>query len=96
MNSNDAIYVAGHNGMVGSALVRALKKRGNNNLILKSHKELDLTIQSDVVNFFKEESPDVVFLAAAKVGGIGASISEPVTFLMDNIIIQHNVIKSAF
>lgn len=96
MNSNDKIYVAGHNGMVGSALVRALKERGNNNLILKSHKELDLTIQSDVVNFFKEESPDVVFLAAAKVGGIGASISEPVTFLMDNIIIQHNVIKSAF
>lgn len=96
MNSNDNIYVAGHNGMVGSALVRALKQRGNNNLILKSHNELDLTIQSDVVDFFKEESPDIVFLAAAKVGGIGASIAEPVTFLMDNIIIQHNVIKSAF
>lgn len=96
MNSNDKIYVAGHNGMVGSALVRALKERGNNNLILKSHNELDLTVQSDVVDFFKEESPDVVFLAAAKVGGIGASIAEPVTFLMDNIIIQHNVIKSAF
>ena len=62
MNSNDKIYVAGHNGMVGSALVRALKERGNNNLILKSHKELDLTIQSDVVNFFKEEKRPVILI----------------------------------
>ena len=96
MNSNDKIYVAGHNGMVGSALVRALKERGNTNLILKSHKELDLTVQADVIKFFKKESPDVVFLAAAKVGGINANISDPVSFLMDNIIIQHNVMKSAF
>ena len=96
MNSNDKIYVAGHNGMVGSAIVRALKKRGNDNFILKSHKELDLTIQSDVNDFFKKEKPDVVFLAAAKVGGISANIANPVGFLMDNIIIQHNVIKSAF
>ncbi len=96
MNKDDKIYVAGHNGMVGSAIIRALKKRGNTNFVLKSHRELDLTIQSDVNNFFKEESPDVVFLAAAKVGGINANIADPVSFLMDNIIIQHNVIKSAF
>lgn len=96
MDLDDKIYIAGHNGMVGSAILRALKEKGHDNFLLKSHDELDLTIQSDVANFFKEESPDVVFLAAAKVGGIGASIAEPVGFLMDNIIIQHNVIQSAF
>ena len=96
MNLDDKIYVAGHNGMVGSAIVRALKKRGHENFILKTHNELDLTIQSDVQNFFKEETPDIVFLAAAKVGGISANMANPVAFLMDNIIIQHNVLKSAF
>lgn len=96
MNLDDKIYVAGHNGMVGSAIVRALKKKGHNNFILKSHNELDLTIQKDVFDFFKNEQPDIVFLAAAKVGGISANIANPVDFLMDNIIIQHNVIKSAF
>ena len=96
MNTDDKIYVAGHNGMVGSAIVRALKKRGCDDFILKSHRELDLTVQRDVQNFFNKEKPDVVFLAAAKVGGISANISNPVGFLMDNIIIQHNVLKSAF
>ncbi len=96
MNLEDKIYVAGHRGMVGSAIIRALKKRGHENFILKTHDELDLTIQSDVQNFFKEETPDIVFLAAAKVGGINANIANPVGFLMDNIIIQHNVLKSAF
>ena len=96
MDSNDVIYVAGHRGMVGSALVRTLKKNNFNDLILKTHDELDLTIQSDVINFFKDESPDIVFLAAAKVGGINAKIENPTPFLMDNIIMQHNVIKSAF
>ncbi|WP_296866284.1 GDP-L-fucose synthase [uncultured Methanobrevibacter sp.] len=96
MKRNDKIYVAGHKGMVGSAIVRALEKKGHNNLVLKSHAELDLTVQQDVQNFFNEEKPDVVFLAAAKVGGIGANIANPVSFLMDNIIIQHNVINSAF
>ena len=96
MNSNDKIYVAGHNGMVGSAIVRALEKKGHENFIFKSHSELDLTVQNDVSNFFKTEQPDIVFLAAAKVGGISANIADPVSFLMDNIIIQHNVIKSAF
>ncbi len=96
MNKNDKIYIAGHNGMVGSALHRALQKRGHNNFVLKSHNELDLTIQKDVHDFFKDETPDVVFLAAAKVGGINAKIMKPVNFLMDNIIIQHNIIKSSF
>ncbi len=96
MNKNDKIYVAGHNGMVGSAIVRALKERGHKNFILKSHNELDLCNQNNVFNFFKNEKPDIVFLAAAKVGGISANIANPVDFLMDNIIIQHNVIKAAF
>ena len=96
MNLNDSIYVAGHNGMVGSALVRTLKEKKYTDLILRNHDELDLTIQKDVINFFREESPDIVFLAAAKVGGINTKIENPTTFLMDNIIIQHNVIKSAF
>lgn len=96
MNLNDSVYVAGHNGMVGSALVRTLKEKKYNDLILRTHDELDLTIQKDVINFFREESPDIVFLAAAKVGGINTKIENPTTFLMDNIIIQHNVIKSAF
>ena len=96
MNQNDKIYVAGHRGMVGSAIVRALEKKGYENFVFKSHKELDLTVQNDVQHFFNSEKPDVVFLAAAKVGGISANIANPVDFLMDNIIIQHNVIKSAF
>lgn len=96
MNSDDKVYVAGHNGMVGSAIVRALKKQKYDNLLLKSRKELDLTIQADVREFFKKEQPDVVFLAAAKVGGITTKISDPSSFLMENIIIQHNIIKSAF
>ena len=96
MNLNDKIYVAGHRGMVGSAIVRALEKRGHENFVFKSHNELDLTVQTDVQHFFNNEKPDVVFLAAAKVGGISANIANPVDFLMDNIIIEHNVIKSAF
>ncbi len=96
MNLGDKIYVAGHKGMVGSAIVRALEKQGYDNFIFKSHSELDLAVQRDVQKFFNEEAPDVVFLAAAKVGGISANIANPVDFLMDNIIIQHNVLKSAF
>ncbi|MBQ6628184.1 MAG: GDP-L-fucose synthase [Methanobrevibacter sp.] len=90
------IYVAGHNGMVGSAIARALEKKGFDNLIFRTHNELDLMVQKDVEQFFEKEKPDIVFLAAAKVGGISANIANPVGFLMDNIIIQHNVIKSAF
>ena len=96
MDLDDKIYIAGHNGMVGSAILRALKEKGHDNFVLKSHKDLDLTIQSDVRDFFNKEKPDVVFLAAAKVGGISANIADPVSFLMDNIIIQHNVINAAF
>jgi len=96
MNFDEKIYIAGHTGMVGSSIVRCLKKKGYNNLIFKTHKELDLTRQSEVENFFEKEKPSAVFLAAAKVGGIAAKINKPVEYLMDNIIIYHNIIKSAF
>ena len=96
MNSDKKIYVAGHNGMVGSAIIRALKRKGYTNLIFKSHSELDLTRQNEVESFLKEEKPDAIFLAAAKVGGINANMNNPVDFLMENIIIQHNIIKSSF
>ncbi len=90
------IYVAGHNGMVGSSICRLLKKKGYNNLIFKSHSELDLTNQADVYEFFKNEKPDVVFLAAAKVGGINANMNNHSTFLLENIGIEYNVINAAF
>lgn len=90
------IYVAGHNGMVGSALCRLLKRKGYTNLLLKSHRELDLTRQNDVNNFFKTEKPDVIFLAAAKVGGINANMNNQSAFLMENIGIEYNVINAAF
>lgn len=96
MNFNDKIYVAGHNGMVGSAFVRLLKNKGYNNLVMKSHPELDLTCQSDVDAFFDEEKPDIVILAAAKVGGINANMHNHVDFMMQNIGIEQNVINSAF
>ena len=96
MNFNDKIYVAGHNGMVGSAFVRLLKNKGYNNLVMKSHSELDLTCQSDVDAFFDEEKPDIVILAAAKVGGINANMHNHVDFMMQNIGIEQNVINSAF
>ena len=73
MNSQDKVYVAGHNGLVGSAIVRALKKEGYNNLLLRSSRELDLRNQQSVEDFFAQEKPDYVFLAAAKVGGIQAN-----------------------
>lgn len=90
------IYVAGHNGMVGSAICRLLEKKGYDNLLLKSHSELDLTIQDEVNKFFRDEKPDVVFLAAAKVGGINANMNNQSAFLMENIGIQYNVINAAF
>ena len=96
MENNAKIYVAGHNGMVGSAIVRELKKQGFNNLILKSHKELDLTRQVDVEVFFEKERPDYVFLGAAKVGGILANINSPADFLYENLAIQDNVIYSSY
>lgn len=96
MDKNSKIYVAGHNGMVGSAFVRLLKSKGYDNIITKSHSELDLTCQTDVDEFFNNEKPNVVILAAAKVGGINANMHNHVDFMMQNIGIEQNVINSAF
>jgi GDP-L-fucose synthase len=89
------IYVAGHRGLVGSAVVRALRNGGHENLILRSHHELDLTDQHAVRQFFETERPDAVIMAAARVGGIQANNSRPATFIRDNLLIQDNVIDSA-
>lgn len=96
MNKDSKIYVAGHNGMVGSAIVRELKKQGYINLILRSHNELDLTRQVEVEKFFEIEKPEYVFLAAAKVGGIGANSAALADFMYDNMILEMNVIHSAW
>lgn len=90
------IYVAGSNGMVGSAIVRALRSKGFVNIVVKSSKELDLKNQQAVHDFFSQEQPDYVFLAAAKVGGIHANNTYPATFIYDNIMIQSNVIQAAY
>lgn len=96
MDKADKIYVAGHNGLLGSAIVRLLNQKGFSNLITKSSKELDLKNSLDVDEFFKNNSPDVVILAAAKVGSIKENIESPVEFLSDNIQIEVNVINAAF
>lgn len=96
MQKNSKIYVAGHKGMVGSAIVRELKRQGYTNIIGKTHSELDLTRQADVEDFFEKEKPEYVFLAAAMVGGIGANIKQPAEFLMKNLQMQCNVLDSAF
>lgn len=96
MDKSDKIYIAGHNGLLGSAIVRLLNEKKYNNLITKSSKELDLRNQQDVELFFKEHSPDVVILAAAKVGSIKENIEFPVEFLSDNILMEVNVINAAF
>lgn len=96
MNKNSKIYVAGHRGLVGSAIVRALQKEGFTNLVLKTHEELDLTDQDAVAKFFTEEKPDYVFLSAAKVGGIMANKTHPAEFIYDNLTIQTNVIHGAY
>jgi len=97
--SNDKkqkIYVAGHCGMVGSAIVRNLKDHGYTNIIGKTHAELDLTNQSAVEHFFRAEKPDQVYLAAAKVGGIHANSTYPAEFIYDNLMVQNNVIHQSF
>jgi GDP-L-fucose synthase len=96
MDKTSKIYVAGHNGMVGSAIVRRLKKEGYNDLILRSSKQLDLRNQQAVADFFKEEKPAYVFLAAAKVGGIIANDTFRAEFLYDNLMIQSNIIHHSF
>jgi GDP-L-fucose synthase len=96
MEKEAKIYVAGHNGMVGSAIVRKLQTEGYNNIITRSSKELDLRDQVAVSNFFKIEKPDYVFLAAAKVGGILANNIYRADFLYENLMIQNNVIHSAY
>lgn len=96
MNQFSKIYVAGHRGLVGSALVRCLKRKGYEAIVTRSHAELDLESQNDVIDFFKTELPEYVFLAAAKVGGIHANSSYPADFLLRNLKIQTNVIEAAW
>tara|TARA_A100001015_G_C15024242_1_gene729579 strand:+ start:408 stop:1373 length:966 start_codon:yes stop_codon:yes gene_type:complete len=96
MNESLRIYVAGHNGMVGSAIIRTLKFRGFSNLITRTRQELDLTNQKEVQNFFKDQKIDQVYLAAAKVGGIHANNIYPAEFIYQNLLIQTNVIHNAF
>lgn len=96
MNKSDKIYVAGHNGMVGSAIIRQLKSNGFTNLLVKTSKELDLTNQQAVNSFFETEKPDYVFLAAAKVGGIHANNVYRADFLYQNLMIEANVIHAAY
>jgi len=96
MNSNDKIYVAGHNGMVGSAIVRKLREKGCINVITRSSSDLDLTNQQNVHNFLQDESPDYVVIAAAKVGGIYANDSYPAEFIYQNLMIEANLIHGSY
>lgn len=93
---NQKIYVAGHRGMVGSAILRNLKLRGYSNFVVRSHAEMDLTNQAAVKLFFEQEKPDQVYLAAARVGGIHANNTYPAEFIHDNLMVQNNVIHQAF
>jgi GDP-L-fucose synthase len=96
MDKNSKIYIAGHNGMVGSAITRKLQAEGFENLLLRNSKELDLRNQQAVADFFELEKPDYVFLAAAKVGGIVANNTYRADFLYDNLIMESNIIHSAY
>lgn len=96
MDKNSKIYVAGHRGLVGSNIVKNLEVKGYTNIIYKTKQELDLTNQQDVLNFFETETPEYVFLAAAKVGGIHANNTYPADFMMINLQIQCNVIDAAY
>jgi GDP-L-fucose synthase len=96
MNKNAKIYVAGHSGMVGSALVRKLQAEGYQQIVVRSSKELDLTNQQAVADFFAEQQPDYVFLAAAKVGGIYANNTYRAQFIYENLMIESNVIHNAY
>jgi len=96
MNKNSKIYVAGHRGLVGSAILRRLKEKGYSNIVVKTKEELDLRRQKDVEEFFEREKPDYVFLAAAKVGGILANSTYPAEFIYDNLAIALNTIHTAY
>lgn len=96
MNKNSKIYVAGHRGLVGSALVKILNEAGFENVIGRSHSEMDLANQKDVFHFFETEKPEYVFLAAAKVGGIHANNTYPAEFIFSNLQIQNNVIDASY
>lgn len=96
MKKNSKIFIAGANGMVGSAIIRELKKEGFLNLLTPSSKELDLRNQSEVIDYFQKNNPEYVFLVAAKVGGIHANNTYPAEFLYDNMMIQNNVIHHAY
>jgi len=96
MNKKSKIYIAGHTGLVGSAIVRCLQKNGYTNLVSKSINELDLRKQKDVQDFFAYENPEYVFLSAAKVGGIWANNTYPAQFIYDNLMIAANIIHAAF
>ena len=96
MDKKAKIYVAGHRGMVGSAIVRELRRQGYANIVTRTHAELDLTRQEAVETFFESERPEYVFLAAAKVGGIEANRSAPADFMYENMLLEMNVIRSAW
>lgn len=96
MNKDSKIYVAGHRGLVGSAIVRELQRQGYTRIITRTHAELDLCRQADVEAFFADERPEYVFLAAAKVGGIEANRTAPADFMYDNMILEMNVINAAW
>jgi len=96
MNKDSKIYLAGHNGLVGSAILKSLKNKGYKNIILKDHSELDLTDQQATANFFQNEKPEYVILAAAKVGGIMANNTYRADFIYENIMIQNNVIHQSY
>lgn len=96
MQKDAKIFVAGHRGMVGSAIVRELEREGYTNIIKRTHSELDLTRQEDVEKFFQENKPDYVFLAAAQVGGIGANSARPADFMYRNMMIEMNVIHASW
>jgi len=95
MNKNEKIFVAGHRGLVGSAIVRNLQSKGYTNIVTRTHKELDLLNQAQVDAFFASEKPDYVFLAAAHVGGIGANSTYPADFIYQNMMIGFNVVEAA-
>jgi GDP-L-fucose synthase len=95
-NSQSKIYVAGHRGMVGSAIIRCLQAQGFNNIVTKTHSELDLTRQADVETFLQDEKPDYLYIAAAKVGGIHANNTYRAEFIYQNLMMESNLIHGAY